>query len=48
MTANALGYALNIPVLATNEKEKNSNKQKFSIVHPEYSREPNITQKKGK
>lgn len=42
ITANALGYALGIPV----EGEVKSNKvksKKFDIVSPIYAREPNIT-----
>ncbi len=38
VTANALAYALNIPVYAPKEKENKDN-----IVKPEYNREPFIT-----
>lgn len=41
ITANALGFALGIPVETETGKVK---KQKgFSVVKPEYSQEPNIT-----
>lgn len=49
VTANALGYALGVPVVKKNEKDiRNTVKraQKFDIVQPEYSQEPNITPKK--
>ncbi|OGF27592.1 hypothetical protein A2303_02905 [Candidatus Falkowbacteria bacterium RIFOXYB2_FULL_47_14] len=43
VTANALGYALGVPV--TNDKVANTKKNtgKFSVIKPEYDREPNIT-----
>jgi len=41
ITANALGFALGIPVIGTNGKNLKS--QKLSIVKPIYDREPNIT-----
>lgn len=44
MTANALGYALKIPVRAVGQKAVR--RQGFYIVEPEYGREPNITMKK--
>lgn len=44
ITANTLGYALNIPVESTDSKLL---KQKgIIVVKPEYDREPNITVKK--
>jgi len=56
VTANALGFALKIPVCPkitnyklqiTNKNQKSKIKnQKFSIVEPAYDREPNITLKK--
>lgn len=49
VTANALGYALGIPVMkksrVSDEKGVGRTK-KYSIVEPEYNKEPNITQKK--
>jgi len=45
-TANALGYALGIPVQSDkNNKTTNKNK-KFNIITPIYSKEPNITTSK--
>ena len=41
ITANALGFALGIPVQPT--KGKALTKTGFSIVKPEYDREPNIS-----
>ncbi len=42
-TANALGYALGIPVQSDkNNKTINKNK-KFDVITPIYSKEPNIT-----
>jgi tRNA threonylcarbamoyladenosine biosynthesis protein TsaB len=41
-TANALGYALGIPVAKMGAK-KGINNNKMSQVRPEYDREPNIT-----
>jgi tRNA threonylcarbamoyladenosine biosynthesis protein TsaB len=40
ITANTLGYALNIPVNGVVDSEHG-----FSIIKPEYSKEPNITMK---
>ena len=48
VTANALGFALEIPVKAVEEFTRKKNKQKFDIVRPDYDREPNITVKKEK
>jgi tRNA A37 threonylcarbamoyladenosine modification protein TsaB len=50
VTANALGYALQIPVMkksriSTEIPRKRTNA--YDIVQPEYSKEPNITQKKS-
>jgi len=41
VTANALGFALNIPVEASSGKAKKNNK--IIVVEPEYDRGPNIT-----
>lgn len=47
ITANALGYALNIPVKEAAASKKNiKNKNKFNIIKPIYTKEPNITVKK--
>jgi tRNA threonylcarbamoyladenosine biosynthesis protein TsaB len=43
-TANALGYALQIPVVPLGNKKVRSLESK--LVLPEYDREPNITAKK--
>ncbi len=48
VTANALGFALEIPVKAVGEVTRKKNKQKFDIVKPKYAGEPNITVKKEK
>lgn len=50
VTANALGYALGIPVEGTNRKKDKLVKKnvKFSIVEPKYNKGPNITKKKVK
>ncbi|MDO9399664.1 MAG: tRNA (adenosine(37)-N6)-threonylcarbamoyltransferase complex dimerization subunit type 1 TsaB [bacterium] len=48
-TANALGYALGIPVVGFGGETKivkNKDNQEFSVVEPIYDREPNITVKK--
>lgn len=43
-TANALGYALQIPVVGTAKAEKNtSGKLAFSVVEPLYNKNPDIT-----
>jgi tRNA threonylcarbamoyladenosine biosynthesis protein TsaB len=43
ITANALAYALNIPVEAAEKNQKNIKKfSGYSIVEPRYDREPNI------
>lgn len=47
VTANALGYALGIPVKGTNEQAKKDS-GKFDIVEPVYSSEPNITKERKK
>ncbi|MDD4333173.1 MAG: tRNA threonylcarbamoyladenosine biosynthesis protein TsaB [Patescibacteria group bacterium] len=44
ITANALGYALGIPVKGKGSKVKGQ-KCSFDIVEPIYDREPNITMK---
>lgn len=50
VTANALGYALSVPVEGVGEKgrklRKKENKLGFDVVEPVYSRGPNITKKK--
>jgi len=43
VTANALGYALGVPVIGCRMSDVGS--RKFDIVEPIYSKEPNITQK---
>ena len=52
ITANALGYALGLPVkgvVKANDKLKEAKiKDKFNIIKPIYSKEPNITVKKNK
>ncbi len=48
VTANALGFALGIPVKAVEEYQKKKKNQKFDIIKPEYAGEPNITIKKNK
>lgn len=42
ITANALAYALKIPVIAENKIKKNKEFSGYSIVEPIYDREPNI------
>lgn len=42
ITANALAYALNIPVEAESKIKKNKTFSKYSLVEPIYDREPNI------
>jgi tRNA threonylcarbamoyladenosine biosynthesis protein TsaB len=43
-TANALGYALQIPVVGVVKAEKNvATKLPFSVVEPMYNRNPDIT-----
>ncbi len=46
ITANALGYALKIPVLSLEDKNKSSKKKikklSYSIVEPVYDKEANI------
>jgi len=42
ITANALAYALKIPVVAEFMKKKNKKFGSFSIVEPSYDREPTI------
>lgn len=50
VTANAFGYALNIPVEGIGQEgrklRKKENKSGFDVVEPVYSRGPNITKKK--
>ena len=51
VTANALGYALGIPVSEASEDGQTAGPRKklgkFSIVQPKYYKEPNITLKKS-
>lgn len=51
-TANALGYALNIPVKGLEQENKKTrkqeNKKNFDVIKPIYDREPDITKKKSK
>lgn len=42
ITANALAYALKIPVISENKIKKNKEFSDYSIVEPIYDREPNI------
>lgn len=42
ITANALAYALKIPVISENKIKKNKEFTGYSIVEPIYDREPNI------
>ena len=44
LTANALGYALGIPVVESGKKVIKAGK--FSVIKPIYNQEPNITKKK--
>lgn len=46
IVANALGFALGIPVRAVGTKVSKAHEKKFSVVKPMYNREPNITMKK--
>ena len=54
VTANALGYALGVPVAGSQESPASPSEagrakvksQKFSVVEPFYDREPEITAKK--
>lgn len=52
VTANALGYALGVPVKeigqAHPEKKKHTKTINFSVVQPKYGMEPNITKKRLK
>lgn len=48
VTANTLGYALNIPVKSLDQVDKSSKNNKFSIIAPKYNKEPNITKSKKK
>jgi tRNA A37 threonylcarbamoyladenosine modification protein TsaB len=50
VTANALGYALSIPVVekqVIDKKIAQKHAEDYDIVKPEYNREPNITMKKS-
>ena len=47
VTANALGFALKIPVkVLKSSKAGNKYNKDFNIVEPKYNKEPNITKKK--
>ena len=46
VTANALAYALGIPVKGEGETGNVKSKNKLHIVKPVYNREPNITARK--
>jgi tRNA threonylcarbamoyladenosine biosynthesis protein TsaB len=46
-TANALGFALGLPVSSLGKDQKKK-KAEFDVIAPKYDREPNITQKKKK
>ena len=46
ITANALGFALNIPVFSSDNKQIKS-AYDFSIIKPKYKKEPNITVSKN-
>jgi tRNA threonylcarbamoyladenosine biosynthesis protein TsaB len=52
VTANTLGYALNIPVFSPKEAlmrvKRGIDHEKIFIVGPKYNREPNITKKADK
>lgn len=43
VTANALGYALGIPVQGFDKREKQKNNLPFDIVTPVYRKKPNIS-----
>jgi len=45
LTANALGYALGIPVAESGKKSTKAGK--FNVIKPIYDREPNITKPKS-
>ena len=42
ITANALGFALNIPVFSANGEQVKS-EYDFNVIKPKYKKEPNIT-----
>lgn len=49
VTANALGYALGVPVMKRSPLGSQKRKKapgSYDVVRPEYNKEPNITQKK--
>lgn len=50
VTANALGYALNLPVSDSGGKAKivKTGQRNFKVVEPIYSKEPEITAKKDR
>jgi tRNA threonylcarbamoyladenosine biosynthesis protein TsaB len=45
VTANALAYALGVPIEGSDKKPKNAGK--IQVVAPQYDREPSITVKKA-
>ena len=47
VTANALGYALGIPVEGLGKKIRSKRFSKFDITRPIYNKNPNITKQKA-
>ncbi len=47
VTANALGYALGIPVRGLGGKVRSKRFSKFDVIEPRYNKNPNITQYKS-
>ncbi|MDD5291549.1 MAG: hypothetical protein PHZ04_05650 [Patescibacteria group bacterium] len=47
VTANALGYALGIPVRGAANKLKSKKFSGFDVIEPVYSQNPNITKQKA-
>ena len=43
VTANALGYALGIPVRGLPEKVRSKRFSRFDVIEPHYNKNPNIT-----
>lgn len=46
ITANALGFALGVPVMEADGMNEKLSKLGFSVIKPIYDKEPNITLKK--
>ena len=46
ISANTLGYALNIPVEGSFKPKEQGKQGKFNIIEPLYNKEPNISVKK--